>query len=232
MGAQGFSFTISATNQGAFERSFNALVREDQYENGHDPYSGTIGQKSGYTMLHSGESTYQEKIPVSPSELERLREENEGAKWGPAVACPVAVMKEVSATTKTKKIKSESTYACKKKLKETTKARKGCEVTIKIQSVTKIKDAQYKLRKVGSPKEWRVVNGYGHSHFSSKTKKEALEQYKIRLLAGERVQLIFVDQEWERVQTHQPEFEVEYTVFQRKKTKKISHYEVWGWAAC
>ena len=233
MGAHGFGLTIMSKSISKFNLAFQSAVKSDRYENGHDAYSGSIGQKDGYELVS--------RDPIDPKDFEKLKEKNEESKWGPAMACPVSEVKEIStSSSKTKKIKwagrqDLSRWEAKNRLEEDIKPRKNCYIRIQVTAVTKMKDAEYKIQKVESPKEWRVeryMGGRGGDcRFRSKTKAEALRLYKQALTNGESVRLIYIDQEWVRVLAKPSEYEVTYTVTNLKSTGKISHFEVWGWAA-
>lgn len=228
MGAQGFTITIQAKNVGHFHRLFWQEVKDDRLEYGQGSYSGTIGQKSGYTMVSDQ--------PLSPSVVDKLEDEREGSKWGPALACPVAEMKEVARVSKKKSMPFDSERAWHRGVEELlmkqTKARKGCEVDINITSLVKAREPRYKLVKKESPKKWCVINRTGRTTFSSDKKSAAVTAYKQQLMMGMEVSLVYVDQVWERIQTHPAQWDVEYDVIHLRKTGETAEYAVWGMAAC
>ena len=51
-------------------------------------------------------------------------------------------------------------------------------------------------------------------------------------MVGLEVSLVYVDQVWERIQTHPAQWDVEYDVIHLRKTDEIAEYAVWGMAAC
>tara|TARA_R110002020_G_scaffold358855_2_gene571467 strand:- start:2558 stop:3244 length:687 start_codon:yes stop_codon:yes gene_type:complete len=228
MGATGFSMSIQAKDPVTFHRMFLQAARDDRLEYGNDSYSGTIGQKSGYTMVS--------EQPLSPSVVDKLEDERDGDKWGAALACPVAEMKEVARVSKKKKkmpFDSERVWyrGVEELLMKQTKPRKGCEVEIKVTSLVKAREPRYKLVKKESPKKWCTINR-GRTTFSSDKKSAAITAYKQQLMVGLEVSLVYVDQVWERIQTHPAQWDVEYDVIHLRKTDEIAEYAVWGMAAC
>jgi hypothetical protein len=229
MGATRFSFHIQSKNEGHFHGMFKQKVLDDRASYGQDPYSGTIGQKSIYKMLS--------QEPLSPQEVETLQSTNPGSKWGDALACPLAEMEVVARVSKKKKsmpILEERVHRMQLEmiLMEKTKPRKGCEVIIRINQVVKVKEAKYKLRKKESPKMWCVITRTGRTTFSSQNKKAAVIDYKQQLMMGLEPRLVYVDQIWERVRTHDCKWDIDYEVIHQRKTGKIAEYVVWGMAAC
>jgi|13_taG_2_1085334.scaffolds.fasta_scaffold05799_7 hypothetical protein len=219
MGACSFSLTFDVTTEKRFAKAFHAAADEDRYENGNDPYRGTIGQKRGWVMLSS--------TPVSKTRLEELREKHEGDKWGDAIACPVAEETLVGKP-KTKKVKVEASdkwgaYSAARDLF-------GSDVKLEIKSASKIKDARYALEKLDVAKGWRVKYGWNNEVVFQK-KGEAVKKYKELLLAGEKAQIFYTDLDFQRVLVKQARWELEIEVQKFRVGKKVSHYAVWGWAA-
>lgn len=216
MGACSFSLTIDATNEKQFAKAFHDAAAEDRYENGHDSYSGTIGQKSGWRMLSA--------TPVSRARLAELKEKHEGDKWGDAMACPVAEEKLVGKP-KIKKVKVEAgdsweadSLACSQ-----------LNGKVKVLNRTVLKEAVYVLEKVETQVGWRVE--FGWNKVSYGTKSECLKLYKEKLMAGETAKMVYIDPVFKRVLKKQTLWEVEVEIQETQTTTNISHYAVWGWAA-
>lgn len=218
MGASSFELTINAKNDRDFAKLFREEAEQDRYENGNDPYRGTIGQKRGWRMLSS--------VPVGVAELRALKEKHEGDKWGDAMACPVAEEKQVGKTkTKTVKVTADSSWDVESAVKA-----KFPAYRVRITGRTKVREATYRLEKVEIQKGWRVVWGYNREEVFEK-KGEAVKRYKALLLQGENASLQYKDSEFKRVLKRQAQWEVTVELKKFKETKKISHYAVWGWAA-
>lgn len=218
MGACSFSLTIDATNEKQFAKAFHDAAAEDRYENGHDSYSGTIGQKSGWRMLSA--------TPVSKSKLAELKEKHEGDKWGDAMACPVAEEILVGKA-KTKKVKVEAGDSWE--AQNAARAMFGGDVKVSFKGSTKVKEATYKLEKLDIKTGWRVKRWNSEEVFEKKG--DCLKRYKELLSAGENVSMFYKDQEFKRVLVKPSVWEVDVEIQSFRVGDKISHYAVWGWAA-
>ncbi len=80
MGAQ--EFIIKATGRTADE-AFRKAIDEARYMSGHGGYSGTIGEKSDFTMIEVEARTDRKKIAFAQKLLED-QDPRIDDKWGPA----------------------------------------------------------------------------------------------------------------------------------------------------
>ena len=217
MGACSFELVIDATNNKQFRSLFFEAAEEDRYENGHDAYSGTIGQKNGYRMFDM----------VTPENLRALQERHEGGKWDDAHAVPVAeVKKKGRSKTRTRVMIARDQQEAKQAFIE--KYGEGKKVIIK--SVTKTREAVYKLVKKDTNTGWRVTYGWNGVFYGTKAQCEKLLKEKV--LAGERnCNMVQQAQQYERVMKTLPKYEITAELYAEKPTGKVSHYVVWGWAA-
>ena len=222
MGAHSFETTIFATNLKSFHRAFEQESEQDRYENGHDCYSGSIGQKSGARMVVDK--------PITEEQYRQLIEETGwGDKWDSVCfAAPIAEVKLVGkAKTKTAKfVAADASEA-----RDMALAKYGSEnARVKVVSTTCLRGVSYKLEKVESQKGWRVKVGWDEVHFE--TKSLALAFYKEQLLAGKQADMLYKDQQYKRVVKKKAQFEITVEIQKTKVGTKISHYNVWGMAAC
>ena len=215
MGAHTFSLKIYAKSDKQFKTEFHAAAEEDRHENGRGTYSGTIGQKTDYILLPS----------CNQREIRKLQEKNEGDKWGPAMAAGVFEVKKFG---KSRTVSyTMSVFGSNTARMEFRSMFKDGE-EIEITSVEVISLPEYKLEKVDDRTGWKVTS-YGDTFWG--TKKECLKEYKARLLEGRSCNMVQQAQVYERVCSRLPKFKVTGRVTKVRPTGKISHYEVWGWAA-
>jgi hypothetical protein len=101
--------------------AFRTLVDQSQYEDGAGGYTGTIAEKSDFTILTHA--------PQSPEELEALQEKHsDGDKWGPAYAAPFA----------------ESSLGKERTVKVRAKSYKEAEEALGV----KLKDKSFKIKEM------------------------------------------------------------------------------------
>jgi len=104
-------------------KAFQSITENARYEHGSGGYSGTIAEKSDFTILT--------RTPQSPEELAALQEKySDGDKWGPAYAAPYA----------------EATLGKEKKIKVRAKSRAGAEDKLR----EKLKGKSFKLKEMVS----------------------------------------------------------------------------------
>ena len=215
MGAHTFSLKINAKSDEQFKTKFHAAAEEDRHENGRGTYSGTIGQKTDYILLPS----------CYPREIRSLQEKNDGNKWGPAMAAGIFEVKKFGKSrTVSYTMFALSGNATRMEYKAMFKDGEEIEIT----SVEVIREAEYKLKKVDDRTGWKVTS-YGDTFWG--TKKECLKEYKARLLEGRACNMVQQAQVYERVCSSLAKFKVTGKVTRVRPTGKISHYQVWGWAA-
>ena len=230
MGAHSFQLTIKADNESKFKELLEYEVEEDRIENGSGPYSGSIGQKvDGYRLVS--------RKPVTESKCAKLRELHEGDKWDRfAMACPVVQM-EVFGRAKsfTKTVEVVPSYNTVWSAKR--EAFKQVPVTdfeiIGEVTVTKVSDAVYKVAKSEKVQPgWKVhFNGRPvGSVFESQS--EALKHAKEKTLeTGQYAEVIKHIGAYQRVLKKHARYKVSFKWKETRPTDKISHFEVWGWAA-
>jgi hypothetical protein len=229
MGSCSFGLRINATNLEEFKKKFYDLVEEDRYENGHDAYSGTIGQKSGWNMLSS--------TPISQSKLSELKNRHEGDKWGNAMACPIAKVKTVSdVVTVTKTVDvlltgwGENTEAIRLTVATLPENAKIVEKSIK---VDKVSDPVYVAELTMKSKEnegWRVRCCGSIQPQIFKTQAEANKVAKELIVKG-MTEVFKQGPSYKQVMKKPPVYKVTLQYQLTEITNEISHYEVWGWAA-
>ena len=229
MGACSFSLRINATTLEEFKKKFYAKAEEDRYENGHDAYSGTIGQKSGWNMLST--------TPVSQSKFSELKNKNEGDKWGKAMACPIAKVKTVSDVITVTKIVditnpngwSERTDAIQLAV---TDLPANAKVMEKFQ-VDKVSDPVYVAELKMKSKEnegWRVRCCGSVQPQIFKTQAEANKLAKELIVKG-MTEVFKQGPSYQQVMKKPATYKVTLQYQLTEITDEISHYEVWGWAA-
>lgn len=96
------------------KKAFRSLVDHAQYEYGSGGYSGTIAEKSDFTILTHA--------PQSPEELNALHAQYaDGDKWGPAYAAPFAAVED--GKERTIKVRAKSEGEARKLVKEKLKGK-------------------------------------------------------------------------------------------------------------
>lgn len=225
MGASSFELNIFAKNEKEFAWLFKSEAEDDRRENGSGAYSGTIGQKNGWKML--------KQTPVSKKELEKLKEEHEGDKWGDAMACPVAEeVKSGKPKTKTFKLESDATYMWELRSAAMSAAREKFEGEIELVGKPKcIKNAKYKMEKLDRDKGWAVQGDPEGRRFSKKAEAQKVMRALVKENKEGFISLTYIDDAYKRVKTSEAVFEVTVTIQKYRTTKKLSHYCVWGWAS-
>lgn len=219
MGARGFEYTVEAKSLEDFKTRFFELAEMDRHDNGHDCYSGDIGQKSHYVMLSS--------TPVSPSVLETLEQENEGDKWGPAMAAPVKERKLVGERY-VKKVRGygNSRWTALERAKSELDLTKSLIIS---QNADLLSDPKFKLVPSGEESGWFVTGSNVSSPF--KNKSEAKKVYKETLLKTGHGSLIYKDNCFTRVCSREAMWEFTIVLQDFELTEEIAHFKVWGWAA-
>lgn len=102
-------------------KAFQSITENARYEHGSGGYSGTIAEKSDFTILTH--------TPQSPEELQALQEKyDDGDKWGPAYAAPYA----------------ESSLGKERTVKVRAKSYKEAEAALAV----KLKDKSFKIKEM------------------------------------------------------------------------------------
>ena len=95
-------------------KAFQSITENARYEHGAGGYSGTIAEKSDFTILTH--------TPQSPEELQALQEQyDDGDKWGPAYAAPYA--ESSLGKERTVKVRAKSHAEAEEKLREKLKGK-------------------------------------------------------------------------------------------------------------
>lgn len=81
MGAHTFDNTYYG--DASADQAYRALVEEALYDEGHDPYNGTISTTGGFRVVQSSPVTLAEAMRISDERIEKLR------KWGECEAVPL-----------------------------------------------------------------------------------------------------------------------------------------------
>jgi hypothetical protein len=82
MGAEYFSEVVEGNTA---KEAFNNAVEEAQFEYGHGGYSGTIAEKTSFTMARDSVMDQEDAEIIA----ERLSETKYSDKWGPAGCIPL-----------------------------------------------------------------------------------------------------------------------------------------------
>jgi len=91
MGATNFyEFSSGETST----KAFNSAVKNAQYEHGHGGYTGTIAEKSSFTMASEKSLTREEAFSLANS----LMDTQYSNKWGPAGCIPIKSSSDISTT--------------------------------------------------------------------------------------------------------------------------------------
>jgi hypothetical protein len=95
-------------------KAFQSITENARYEHGSGGYSGTIAEKSDFTILT--------RTPQSPEELQALQERySDGDKWGPAYAAPYA--EATLGKERTVKVRAKDYQGAEKALREKLKGK-------------------------------------------------------------------------------------------------------------
>jgi hypothetical protein len=228
------------------KKAFRSLVDNAQYEYGSGGYSGTIAEKSDFTILT--------RTPQSPEELNALHAKYaDGDKWGPAYAAPFAAVE--SGKEKVVKVRAKNQTEAEQKLREKFK---GKSFKVKeIKAITSPHTNKIRRKKHGGkPKIKWAWSSNGKTYDKPLDAARAAEEYlKERAGKGDAGWVIdtaytvfpvavLIDNDG--TVTKHSKTPVAYTVtlgrndkvvtweatvVMRKVSKKIAGWSFWGWAS-
>jgi hypothetical protein len=163
--AGGTDFSVFIQNPDA-KAAFNRAVDDAQHESGHGGYSGTIAEKSGFTIRKHEPMTMDEAHRFVDTDIEK----NE--KWGPAYAIPIAEAAKSSEKKFKVKVPGKEEWAVHGEAEKVVREKfapqlqGGVSAVIKVEKTTKIKEGklpEMTLAK-GGPEGFKVVGPGGRVH--------------------------------------------------------------------
>jgi hypothetical protein len=137
--------------------AFSEAVQDAQHESGHGGYSGTIAEKSGFTIRRHQPMTREQAREFINDDIEK------NDKWGPAYAVPIAEAEKAKEKKFKVKVPARDQHAtyepAEKAVKEKFPPEPGEHVVIKIEKSTLVKEGklpELKLEK-GGPEGFKIV---------------------------------------------------------------------------
>jgi hypothetical protein len=117
-------------------QAFRDAVDDARHEHGHGGYSGTLAEKSSYTMRKSTPMTRDDAYEFAYDDAGR------NDKWGPAFAIPIAAERVLQEKEYTVKVKAKSRQDAQRLGKEAIaskgRTRKGVTISVKLSKIDQV----------------------------------------------------------------------------------------------
>ncbi len=155
-GGSDFSVFVPGTDAKA---AFREAVEDAQHESGHGGYSGTIAEKSSFTIRRHEPMTREEAHAFSDQDIEK------NDKWGPAFAIPIAESAKAAEKKFKVKVPARDEYSTREPAEKAVREKfapqlqGGVTPVIKVEKTTKVKEGklpEMTLEK-GGPEGFKVV---------------------------------------------------------------------------